>query len=115
MGAGTVLSANGFVGRERELGELRRALDQADSGQGRLFLISGEPGIGKTRLAEEVATDATSRGMRVVWGRCWEGGGAPAYWPWVQILRALIAEPGRAPSRSPVIPPEVGQLLPELA
>ena len=70
-----------FVGRERELSELRGGLADATSGRGRvggMFLISGEPGIGKTRLADELASEAASRGMRVVWGRCWEGGGAPA-------------------------------------
>jgi predicted ATPase len=115
MGAGVILSTNGFVGRERELGELRRALDEAESGRGGLFLISGEAGVGKTRLAEEIAADATSRGMRAVWGRCWESGGAPEYWPWVRILRALIIDPNRMPSRAPIVPPEIGQLLPELA
>ena len=83
-------SHNAFVGRERELAELRAGLDDASAGHGRLFLLSGEPGIGKTRLAEELSNDASARGMRVVWGRCWEGGGAPAYWPFIQILRACI-------------------------
>ena len=79
-----------FVGRERELAELRAGLDDASAGHGRLFLLSGEPGIGKTRLAEEISIGASARGMRAVWGRCWEGGGAPAYWPFIQILRACI-------------------------
>src|ERR1700721_3756696 len=82
-----------FVGRERELAELRTGLADVTSGRGRvggMFLISGEPGIGKTRLADELAGEAASRGMRVVWGRCWEGGGAPAYLPWVDVLRSLI-------------------------
>ncbi|HLX04436.1 MAG TPA: AAA family ATPase [Candidatus Binatus sp.] len=85
-------SHNAFVGRERELAELRTGLEEASAGHGRLFLLSGEPGIGKTRLAEEISNDASARGMRVVWGRCWEGGGAPAYWPFIQILRACIAD-----------------------
>ena len=72
-------SHNVFVGRERELAELRAGLDEVGAGHGRLFLLSGEPGIGKTRLAEEISNDASARGMRVVWGRSWEGGGAPAY------------------------------------
>jgi len=66
-----------FIGRERELGEIRAAMDGASSGRGRLLLFSGEPGIGKTRLADEAGASAVLRGMRVVWGRCWEGGGAP--------------------------------------
>jgi predicted ATPase len=55
---------------------------------GVLFLV-GEPGIGKSRLASEAAERATARGFRVVWGRCWEGAGAPTFWPWIQMLRAL--------------------------
>jgi tetratricopeptide (TPR) repeat protein len=76
-----------FVGRQRELAILRAGLDDAIKGRGRLFLLSGEPGIGKSRMAEELSREATERGVRVVWGRCWEGGGAPAYWPFIQILR----------------------------
>jgi tetratricopeptide (TPR) repeat protein len=83
-------SVTAFVGRERELAELRAGLDDVSAGHGRLLLLSGEPGIGKTRLAEEISSDASARGMRVVWGRCWEGGGAPAYWPFIQILRACV-------------------------
>ena len=83
-------SQNAFVGRERELAELRAGLDDVSASHGRLFLLSGEPGIGKTRLAEEISRDAAVRGIRVVWGRCWEGGGAPAYWPLIQILRACL-------------------------
>jgi hypothetical protein len=81
-----------FVGRDRELADLVAGLEDALSGQGRLFLIAGEPGIGKTRLAEQLASHATGRGARVVWGRCWEGGGAPPYWPWAQIIRALAED-----------------------
>ncbi|HKA52279.1 MAG TPA: ATP-binding protein [Candidatus Binatia bacterium] len=85
-------AARPFVGRERELSELRAGLADALSGRGRLFLVVGEPGIGKTRLAEELAAEATRRGARVLWGRAWEGGGAPAYWPWTQMLRAYIQD-----------------------
>ena len=102
-----------FVGRERERAELRAALDDADNGRGRLFLISGEPGIGKTRLADELAAEAASRGMRVAWGRCWETAAAPAYWPLVEIVRSLVLEPGRAKPPQTAIPPEIGQLIPE--
>ena len=78
-----------FVGRDREVAELVAGLEDALGGQGRLFLIAGEPGIGKTRLAEQLARLAADRGARVVWGRCWEGGGAPPYWPWAQIIRTI--------------------------
>jgi DNA-binding winged helix-turn-helix (wHTH) protein len=80
-----------FVGRDREMSELRAAVDEAIAGAGRLFLVSGEAGIGKTRLAEQLADYAGSRGVEVLWSRCWEGGGAPAYWPWIQIIRAAVA------------------------
>jgi DNA-binding SARP family transcriptional activator len=80
-----------FVGRERELGELSTAVDDAAVGRGRLFLISGESGAGKTRLADELASRAKETGTRVLWGRSWKGGDAPAYWPWTQALRSLDA------------------------
>ena len=79
-----------FVGRERELAELSEGLDDAFAGRGRLFLLAGEPGIGKSRLAEELVAQARARGARVLVGRCWEAGGAPAYWPWVQALRPHV-------------------------
>ncbi len=53
--------------------------------------------------------------MRVAWGRCWEGGGAPAYWPWVQVLRSLVVHPDRTRARPPLVTPEIGQLIPELS
>ncbi|MGC1676300.1 MAG: AAA family ATPase [Candidatus Binataceae bacterium] len=79
--------AGAFIGRRPELDEMRSALREAVAGSGRLVLLSGEPGVGKTRLAEELAREAQARGTHVALGRCWEGGGAPAYWPWVQIIR----------------------------
>jgi AAA ATPase domain len=78
-----------FVGRDRDMAELVAGLEDAAGGRGRLFLIAGEPGIGKTWLAEHLAGLATGRGTRVLWGRCWEAGGAPPFWPWAQLLGAL--------------------------
>lgn len=79
-----------LVGRTEELDQLQHALEDALTAMGRLVLISGEPGIGKSRLASEIARISTGRGAFAVWGRCWEAGGAPSYWPWVQSLRTLI-------------------------
>ena len=76
----------------------RRARRRARRGARRArrpVLLAGEPGIGKSRLAEELATRARDRGARVLVGRCWEAGGAPAYWPWVQALRSCCARPSR--------------------
>jgi hypothetical protein len=76
-----------FVGREIEKRELIEFLDLAKAGTGGLILIAGEPGIGKSRLTEEAISAASSRGFEVVRGACWEAGGAPPYWPWIQISR----------------------------
>ena len=72
--------------------ELRAGLEDALSGRGRLMMLVGEPGIGKTRTSEEFATYARLRNAQVVWGRCYEGEGAPAYWPWVQAIRSYVHE-----------------------
>ena len=72
-----------FVGRLQEMGELKAALEDALSGRGRLVMLVGEPGIGKTRTAQELATYAGMRGAQVLWGRCYEEQGMPPYWPWV--------------------------------
>jgi DNA-binding CsgD family transcriptional regulator/tetratricopeptide (TPR) repeat protein len=79
-----------FVGREAELAVLTADLDAAMAGRGGVVLLAGEPGIGKTRLAEELAAQARARGALCLWGRCWEGEGAPAFWPWVQVVRAYV-------------------------
>jgi hypothetical protein len=78
-----------LVGRTQELGLVEASLDSARAGRSALVLLSGEPGIGKSRLAEEAAALAERREMVVGWGRAWEAGGAPAFWPWIQLLRAL--------------------------
>ena len=102
-----------LVGREEQLAAI---LSGAAAGCGRLVLVAGEPGIGKTRLAEEVARRAAARGVRVAWGRCFEGEGAPAFWPWVQVVRQLLAEVPPAQLGTVLGPSagELSQLLPEL-
>jgi DNA-binding SARP family transcriptional activator len=112
--AGTPRGA--FVGRERELAELVAGLDDAFAGSGRLFLLVGEPGIGKSRLAEELIARARDRGARVLVGRCWESGGAPAYWPWVQSLRAYVRESDTAALRSQLGPgaADLAQIIPDV-
>ena len=81
---------NTFVGRERELAELVSACEAGADSDAHLFLLYGEPGIGKTRLADELASRAKAKGLQVLWGRCWEGDGAPAYWPWIQVIRSFL-------------------------
>jgi DNA-binding SARP family transcriptional activator len=107
---------SGFVGREKEVEELLAGLEDALAGRGRLFLVSGEPGIGKSRLADELNRHARARGAQVLVGRSWEAGGAPAYWPWVQSLRAFVreAETAKLPALLGDGAGELAQILPEL-
>jgi predicted ATPase/tetratricopeptide (TPR) repeat protein len=81
-----------FIGRERETSELLAAWKDAVARHGKLVLLAGDPGIGKTRLADEFAGRVASSEGRAIWGRCWEDGGAPPYWPWIEILRELIRD-----------------------
>jgi len=104
-----------FVGRRRELAELRGGFDDAVAGRGRFFLVVGEPGIGKTRLVDELAREAIGRGGLALWGRCWEGAGAPPYWPWMQVLRAYLrGNRGERPTLVGPGAPYLAQLVPEL-
>jgi len=81
-----------FVGRQREMDNLKSIFEEVLSGKGRMVTLVGEPGIGKTRTASELATYAGMRGAKVLWGRCYESGGAPPYWPWVQAIRSHVAK-----------------------
>jgi DNA-binding winged helix-turn-helix (wHTH) protein/tetratricopeptide (TPR) repeat protein len=115
-GADPVPPTGVFVGREAAMTVLRAALADALAGRGRLVLLSGEPGIGKTRTADELAAEARARGAPVVTGRCHEGEGAPAFWPWVQVLRAQLARRGARAFAADLgtAAGEVAELLPEL-
>jgi tetratricopeptide (TPR) repeat protein len=107
---------DGFFGRRRELEELHEALGAARAGRGRLVLVSGEPGIGKSRLVDEFAAVARDDGAAVLAGRCWEAGGAPPYWPWVQILRACLRgrDPAALRAELGAGTVDVAQMLPEI-
>jgi DNA-binding winged helix-turn-helix (wHTH) protein/tetratricopeptide (TPR) repeat protein len=85
-------TVRGLIGRAEEMSRLRAALASSLSSQGRLVLLSGESGIGKTRTAEEIAREAGHHGALALFGRCYEGQGAPAFWPWVQIIRSYAEQ-----------------------
>ena len=85
-------AAGALIGRDYEFAELMSALDDLRTGRGRLFLLTGDAGIGKTRLLEALADAAEPTDTTVLWGRCWEGGGAAPYWPWSQVLHAVLRD-----------------------
>ena len=112
-----------FVGRDRELEYLRGAVDKALAGHGRLVMLVGEPGIGKTQTAVELGRYAADRGACVLWGRCYEREGAPSYWPWVQAIRAYVgscdpvrleAELGGGAAALAEVVPDLRERLPDL-
>jgi len=115
--AGLVESEPGFVGRARELEALARGLDDALAGRGRFFLLVGEPGIGKTSLCDAATAALAKRGVPVLWGRAWEAGGAPAYWPWLDVLASLarrLDDASLIASLDAEGAPLVAELVPEL-
>ncbi|MFI7515997.1 BTAD domain-containing putative transcriptional regulator [Micromonospora echinofusca] len=103
-GAGAATSATvppderPFVGRDEESNALRQAAARvAGHGSPALALVSGEPGAGKTALADALARDLAAAGWTTAWGRSPEYEGAPVAWPWARITAALTASaPGAA-------------------
>ena len=87
--AGDAPGPGELAGRERELAELLGWRSAALAGHGGLALLTGPPGIGKTRLAEELAGQAHQDGHQVLWGRAVEDQGAPPLWMWRRILGAV--------------------------
>ena len=77
---------------QTELISLQRAFDALQSGDGQIVLLEGEPGIGKTRLTEELAHFAGMSGATVLWARCHDAEGSPAFWPWSQIVRNSLRD-----------------------
>jgi DNA-binding winged helix-turn-helix (wHTH) protein len=108
-----------FVGRERLLDALTRALADADAGHGNACVLTGEPGIGKTRALEELERHVNAAGMFMAWGHCRESEDTPPLWPFAQILRHLHAWSSKhdlsaeQPEWTAEFP-ELAMLLPEL-
>lgn len=107
----------GFVGRDSELSVVRAAFERCRNGVPQTVLLAGEAGIGKTRLAEVFSAQARTLGATILVGRCREGEGAPAFWPWVQVVRGLVE--GLTPQSLETdvrrLAPVLAQMVPELA
>lgn len=106
--------AASLVAREEELGRVLGALEEAAGGSGRMVLVAGEPGVGKTRLAQEVSVHAWESGFLVVAGRCYEAQSGVPFYPFLEALGSLYEQtsPGlseEAPRRWPYLP----RLLPD--
>ena len=108
--------ASGFIGRRQELAVLTAALDETLAGRGQMVMLAGEPGIGKTRLAQELVDLAEHRGARILWGWCYEHRGAPPYWPWLQCIRTYIETADTDQLRQDMGPgaADISEILPEL-
>jgi class 3 adenylate cyclase/tetratricopeptide (TPR) repeat protein len=111
-----------FVGRNAEFETMTKRLDDARRGTGSVLLLAGEPGIGKTRLTEEVCLQAA--GARIIRGNCYEGEGAAPFGPWVEALRSLLDQTpdqglsealGSGAADLAIILPEVRRRMPGLA
>lgn len=105
-----------FVGRAEESARLRQLLERAMSGQGSLVLVGGEPGVGKTRLASELAIYAGDRGVRVLTGRAYDTEGMPPYLPLTEALTPHVRSHSPDELRAELNgnAPYVAKLLPEL-
>ncbi|MFE3824612.1 BTAD domain-containing putative transcriptional regulator [Streptomyces sp. NPDC059092] len=88
------VGGSALAGRQEVLADVDRALAALADGRGGLMTVTGEPGIGKTRIAEAATARAALAGITAVVGRCPDGEGVPALWPWLEVLRA--AAPGTA-------------------
>jgi DNA-binding winged helix-turn-helix (wHTH) protein len=109
-------ATNRFVGRERERAELRAALAEARGGHGRIVLVSGEPGIGKSRLCSELAAEAVAVGMTVVLGHCSEQEALPLL-PFVEIVESYVKGSRDLEDLRAMIgdeAPELARMLPSL-
>ena len=103
-----------MVGRRKELERLVAGLDRAAAGRGGAVLVQGEPGIGKTRLVQELLARAAERAIPWAWGGSIEGGGTPAYWPWVEVIRSLFTRSDIAPPAQGAGMSELAQVVPEI-
>ncbi len=101
-----------FVGRSAALARVGGALEHARAGRGCIVAIAGEPGIGKTHLAEVTAEKAGELGIPAAWGYCRELEAAPPFWPFVQLLRGAL-HVGSSPAVRDALDGALAVLMPE--
>lgn len=89
-----------LLGREAVMDLLDESLQQALAGSCRCVLLVGGPGLGKTRTLEELLADAERLGAEAWFGRCTEVEGAPAFWPFIQVMREALRRRGAGQLRS---------------
>src|SRR5439155_16884307 len=87
-----MLGCPDLVGRQRQVRELELSIGALRGGRGNLVVLTGEAGVGKTRLAEEAVRSATAADAATSWVSCWNDAAAPPFWPWAQLL-AQVALP----------------------
>jgi tetratricopeptide (TPR) repeat protein len=103
-----------LVAREQELGRILDALESAEGGGGRLVLLAGEPGIGKTRLAQEASVHAREGGFVVASGRCYEAQSGVPFYPFLEALGTLYEDaPRKVREEIPERWPYLARLLPD--
>jgi len=108
------LPAAHLVARGQELGRILDALEAADGGRGRLVLLAGEPGIGKTRLAQEASVHAREGGFVVASGRCYEAQSGIPFYPFLEALGTLYEDaPPNVREKIPERWPYLARLLPD--
>jgi class 3 adenylate cyclase/tetratricopeptide (TPR) repeat protein len=105
-----------LIGRAEPQAELLAALDLAASGRGSMVMIGGEPGVGKTRLCDEILAEARKRGFLTLVGHCYESQGSPPYIPFVEMVESAIrqVDPGVLREHLGDSAGEVARLVPEL-
>jgi DNA-binding winged helix-turn-helix (wHTH) protein/hemoglobin-like flavoprotein len=110
------IQEHGLLGRDVVIAHFATTLESASRGRGGAFMISGDPGIGKTHLLEHCADRARSVGALTLAGRCYEGAGSPAFWPWIQVFRGYFeSERALAESRELCTElSEISRILPEV-
>ncbi|HYL57413.1 MAG TPA: AAA family ATPase, partial [Candidatus Acidoferrales bacterium] len=106
-----------FVGRDAERAMLTHALDQAQRGEGKIILIRGAAGVGKTRIAAEIAAEAAGRGMLAFVGACYDRDDPVPFIPFVEVLEAALAQTRDLAAFRNALgadAPEIARLVPQL-